>query len=88
MRLHPPMPAERRSTSQRRPHVIGRPALAVPPVAPDGAQADHHLLAERRQRASGAPDDKALYLCACGTGFTAAVTTTVGCPTCGSGQAW
>jgi hypothetical protein len=88
MRLHRPLPAERRSTSPRRPHLIGRPAPAVPSVAPNAAHTDPHLLAERRHRASGASEDRALYLCGCGTGFTATVTTTVGCPMCGSGQAW
>jgi hypothetical protein len=34
------------------------------------------------------PEDSALYLCECGEGFTAAVTTSVTCPSCGHGQAW
>jgi hypothetical protein len=34
------------------------------------------------------PEDSALYVCDCGEGFTAAVTTCVTCPSCGHGQAW
>jgi hypothetical protein len=34
------------------------------------------------------PEDAALYMCDCGQGFTAAVTTCVTCPSCGHGQAW
>jgi hypothetical protein len=34
------------------------------------------------------PEDAARYMCECGVGFTAAVTTFVTCPTCGHGQAW
>jgi hypothetical protein len=34
------------------------------------------------------PEDAALYVCGCGEGFTAAVTTRVICPRCGHGQAW
>lgn len=39
-------------------------------------------------RASGGPLDSALYKCDCGSEFTAAVTTSVLCPQCGTGQAW
>jgi hypothetical protein len=43
----------------------------------------------RRVRRGGqAPEDAALYLCRCGRKFTAAVTTCVACPTCGTGQPW
>jgi hypothetical protein len=34
------------------------------------------------------PEDAARYVCECGAGFTAAVTTSVMCPSCGHGQAW
>jgi hypothetical protein len=40
------------------------------------------------QAASPAPEDAALYTCECGEGFTAAVTTSVTCPSCGHGQVW
>lgn len=42
---------------------------------------------ERKQRAS-ITQDAALYTCGCGYIFKAAVTTDVGCPHCGTDQAW
>jgi len=39
-------------------------------------------------RRGGGPEDSALYSCACGFAFKAAVTTSVGCPHCGAHQAW
>jgi hypothetical protein len=51
------------------------------------AVADEHL-AERRHRASVAPEDVAHYACSCGYQFQASVSTSVCCPHCGSGQAW
>jgi rubrerythrin len=39
-------------------------------------------------RAGQAPEDAALYRCQCGHCFTAAVTTCVACPSCGTGQPW
>lgn len=36
----------------------------------------------------GVSHDQALYGCGCGMVFTAAVTASVGCPRCGTGQAW
>jgi len=49
---------------------------------------DDHASATDMARRGGGPQDRALYQCACGSVFTAAVSTSVGCPTCGSGQAW
>jgi hypothetical protein len=37
---------------------------------------------------AGGPQDRAFYHCGCGMAFTATVTTTVGCPHCGTEQAW
>ena len=37
---------------------------------------------------AGGPEDQALYSCGCGYAFTAEVTTSVGCPECGTQQAW
>ena len=37
---------------------------------------------------AGGPEDQALYSCGCGYAFTAQVTTSVGCPHCGTQQAW
>ena len=42
---------------------------------------------ERNKRAN-VSEDAALYSCSCGYVFKAAVTTSVGCPHCGSAQAW
>ena len=41
----------------------------------------------KARRASGC-QDRAFYTCSCGYAFTASVSTTVGCPHCGSAQAW
>lgn len=45
-----------------------------------------HLLA--RAKRSGGPEDRALYTCSCGYAFEAEVSTSVGCPHCGTSQAW
>jgi hypothetical protein len=42
----------------------------------------------KRDRRVGGPQDRALYTCGCGFAFTAAVSTSVGCPHCGTQQAW
>jgi hypothetical protein len=42
---------------------------------------------ERNKRAN-VSEDAALYSCSCGYVFKAAVTTSVGCPHCGSAQPW
>ena len=39
-------------------------------------------------RRAGGPQDRALYACSCGYAFKAPVSTSVGCPQCGSRQAW
>jgi hypothetical protein len=39
-------------------------------------------------RRAGGPQDRALYSCACGHAFKASVSTSVGCPRCGTRQAW
>jgi len=54
---------------------------AAPPSATDRPD-------ERRARESGGPIDNALYSCSCGMVFQAAVSTSVACPHCGTGQAW
>ena len=48
------------------------------------------LRASERMRAqrTPAPEDHALYRCECGYAFKAEVTTSVGCPHCGTSQAW
>ena len=52
---------------------------------PDPVPVD--LEVERHQSAGG-PEDRAYYRCGCGLGFHAEVSSTVGCPRCGSAQAW
>jgi hypothetical protein len=44
--------------------------------------------AEDRARRSGGPQDRALYVCRCGSAFQAPVTASVRCPHCGESQAW
>jgi hypothetical protein len=41
-----------------------------------------------RAKRSGGPEDRALYECGCGHMFKAEVSTSVGCPHCGTCQAW
>jgi hypothetical protein len=41
-----------------------------------------------RAKRSGGPEDRALYACGCGHAFKAEVSTSVGCPRCGTSQAW
>ena len=47
-----------------------------------------HRSNHEQARRAGGPQDRALYNCACGYVFTAAVSTSVGCPHCGTSQAW
>jgi hypothetical protein len=57
---------------------------------------DHHEPRHRtsvlqtlaRAKRSGGPEDRALYSCSCGYAFKADVSTSVGCPHCGTSQAW
>jgi hypothetical protein len=46
------------------------------------------LQARTRAKRSGGPEDHALYSCVCGFAFKAEVSTSVGCPHCGTSQAW
>jgi hypothetical protein len=87
MRVRPLRPTDRRSRSERRPHVVERPAETQDEAAPEPQIADEHA-AERRHRASVAPEDVAHYACSCGFQFQASVSTSVCCPHCGTGQAW
>ena len=61
-----------------------RRALTRRRSAPSGAASPGR---ERNKRAN-VSQDAALYSCPCGYVFKAAVTTSVGCPHCGSAQAW
>jgi hypothetical protein len=93
MRVRPLRPTDRRARADRRPHVFGRPADgqedgAAPADEADQAAIPDEHLAERRHRASVAPEDTAHYACSCGFQFQASVSTSVTCPHCGAGQAW
>jgi hypothetical protein len=79
MRVRPKHQASPSRRPARRLHQVARPQ--PPDPAPD-----HR--AERRARASGGPIDRASYACGCGYVFEAAVSTSVACPHCGTGQAW
>ncbi|MGA2163890.1 MAG: hypothetical protein ABSH36_05410 [Solirubrobacteraceae bacterium] len=59
---------------------LAPPPSEVAPPPPD--------IAAQRVRESGGPTDLACYACQCGYVFTAAVSTTVECPHCGTPQAW
>jgi hypothetical protein len=73
MQLTSPLPTRhRRDRHERRPR---RPRTAV-------------LQTLARAKRSGGPEDRALYSCHCGYAFTADVSTSVGCPQCGTSQAW
>jgi hypothetical protein len=61
----------------------GRVEMAAPVAQEDGITATSH---ERRH--TGPSEDRALYTCECGCAFKALVTTSVGCPHCGTAQAW
>jgi hypothetical protein len=66
----------------------GVEAPAPEGASPPAAERDDALAAERRWRNAGGPHDQAMYHCACGFVFEAAVSTSVACPHCGAGQAW
>jgi hypothetical protein len=88
MRVRPLRPTANRVRPERRPHVFGRPADEdeTPAPAPEARVEEH--AAERRHRECVAPEDTAHYSCSCGFQFQAAVSTSVSCPHCGTGQAW
>lgn len=68
---------------------ITRPKRERPRRArPEGAARPAASSAQARAKRSGGPEDVALYTCQCGYAFKAAVTTSVGCPACGTAQAW
>jgi rubrerythrin len=46
------------------------------------------LQTQARAKRSGGPEDRAMYNCTCGYVFKADVSTSVGCPVCGTSQAW
>jgi hypothetical protein len=57
--------------------------------ATHGRRSRHAVLQTlARAKRSGGPEDRALYSCSCGYAFKAEVSTSVGCPHCGTSQAW
>jgi hypothetical protein len=60
----------------------------VPHARPETPSHPAAVHAQARAKRSGGPEDLALYTCQCGFAFKAPVTTSVGCPECGAGQAW
>jgi rubrerythrin len=76
MHLARPLTLNRRAAARRRPALLTRQARhAAGPAR------------ERNQRAN-VSQDAATYSCECGYVFKAEVTTSVGCPHCGTDQAW
>jgi hypothetical protein len=73
---------ERRHQRRRRGR---RTARAVRPATPLPRLSDQ---AVKRVREAGGPVDQAFYNCECGYVFVAAVSTSVECPHCHTGQAW
>ena len=80
--MTPPMQIATKLPKRRRP----RPAPPAPPVP---SPVTGELPPARRDaRRGGGPEDCAFYSCMCGYAFKAAVSTSVGCPHCGTEQAW
>ena len=78
-----------RGGPSRRGSVLRREPSVAPATEPEPAQADDdELFDERRLRASGGPNDRAQYACACGFVWETDVSASVACPHCGASQAW
>jgi rubrerythrin len=69
---------------QRTSHITRRAPRGDRRPAPIDLRASERM----RARRTPAPEDQALYRCECGYAFKAEVTTSVGCPHCGTDQAW
>jgi len=65
-------------------HITQRTRRGERTPAAEDLRASERLRAQR----TPAPEDQALYRCQCGYAFKAEVTTSVGCPHCGTDQAW
>ena len=73
---------------QLAPHLPSRIDLSLRRPARRRTVVHRATSANEQARRAGGPQDRALYTCACGYAFTAAVSTSVGCPHCGTSQAW
>ena len=59
------------------------------PVTPDPDERTRRRNGpENRELLAGGPQDRALYICRCGSAFQSAVSASVRCPHCGDVQAW
>ena len=65
-----------------------RPEPSVAPATEPAPVDEDELFDERRLRASGGPNDRAQYACACGFVWETDVSASVACPHCGASQAW
>ena len=97
MRATLPHSVSERRRGPRRARGRGRRGLeltaqANPVQAVEGAQSNLAPVppeaAARHARTADGPLDVASYNCQCGMIFSAPVSTTVGCPHCGTEQAW
>jgi hypothetical protein len=79
-----------RGGTLRRGSLVRREPPAAPAAEPEpaGSPDEDELFDERRLRASGGPNDRAQYACACGFVWEADVSASVACPHCGASQAW
>jgi hypothetical protein len=67
-------------------HVV-RP-ITLPGLRPRSRRRATVAPSRERNKRANVSQDAALYSCSCGYVFKAAVTTSVGCPHCGTDQAW
>jgi hypothetical protein len=66
---------------------VARP-ITLPRLRPRSRRRTSVAFSRERNKRANVSQDAALYSCACGYVFKAAVTTSVGCPHCGTDQAW
>jgi hypothetical protein len=64
------------------------PPAALTATRPSARASRRAGRATTSARRAGGPQDRALYSCGCGHAFKASVSTSVGCPRCGTRQAW
>jgi hypothetical protein len=89
--LHPTRErSERRGHERHAPQRRAEPRVIVMDIDPSASAVPSQACdpAAERVREAGGPIDEAVYTCACGYLFSAAVSTTVACPHCGTAQAW
>jgi predicted Zn-ribbon and HTH transcriptional regulator len=66
---------------------VARP-LNLPRLRPRSRRRNAVAPSRERNKRANVSQDAALYSCSCGYVFKAEVTTSVGCPHCGTDQAW